>query len=142
MLVIQKLNEEKLAAVSGTEKLEAFLPCTLSAALENGLTPLLMLVEGRPVGAILLGAQPEGEKPVFLRVCGMAVLPEVRRHGLGRMLMSIAAGESVQRQVWFLGADAPGGEDASGFAKAMHFKPAENGTWLLDLSDVEGMRHG
>ncbi|MBR4199854.1 MAG: GNAT family N-acetyltransferase [Oscillospiraceae bacterium] len=98
----------------------------------------------RPVGLLTMNAEPLGEKPCCLIIEQIILLPEYRRHGLGRMLMTLAAGEAVERKIWFLGGRPPQTPEAEGFAKAIHMKQTDwfDDLLLLDLSDVEGLRHG
>lgn len=147
MLVIKKMDSARLAALPDTAALEAMLPAGgLAGALADGDTVFVMLLDDRAAGALLLCSEPEGTRPAFLRVKQTAVLPDLRRHGLGRMLMCVAAGHAVDQSVWFLGCTAPAAEsDAAAFASALHFRPYDTcapDTLLLDLSDVEGLRYG
>lgn len=144
MLIIRKLTEKKLrASGGGAEPDEALRPEALSAALEEGMTVFLMLLDGKAAGVLTMGSEAEGSSPAFVRVRNVYVRPALRRHGLGRMLMCSAAGEAVERRVWFLGCDAALSEEGTAFAAAMHFRAgAAADTLLLDLSDVEGLRHG
>ena len=143
MLVIKKLNAEKLASLGDTAALDAFVPQGLGGCLASGATVFVLLTDNQPAGVLVMDSAAEGTKPAFLRVRQVAVLAPLRRHGLGRMLMCVAAGEAVERQVWFLGCPAALTAEAQAFADAMHFRAGlVPGALLLDLSDVEGMRHG
>ncbi|MFT3874527.1 MAG: tRNA (adenosine(37)-N6)-threonylcarbamoyltransferase complex ATPase subunit type 1 TsaE [Nocardioides sp.] len=61
-------------------------PATLAAALE-GAGGLLAEIDGEPVGALVLDADPSGEV-VFLRRFG--VLPSHQHHGIAQVLVSAA----------------------------------------------------
>jgi GNAT superfamily N-acetyltransferase len=91
-----------------------------------------------------MDAQTVGEKPRCAVIGWTVILPECRRHGLGRMLLTLAAGEAVERQIWFLAARVPQDEAALRFADAIHMKQTEwfDDLRVLDLSDVEGLRYG
>ena len=120
---------------------EGFVP---AAALENGDLLLGLFDAEQLIGLLLLNKQPTDGKPQCAVVETTVVLPAYRRHGLGRMLMALAAGAAAERGIWFLASEVPDTPEAQGFAAAMHFRQTE---WydrylLLDLSDVEGMRHG
>ena len=113
-------------------------------ALEKGSTVFILSDEGRPVGLLETEPGTIGEKPRCIVIGTLVILPECRRHGLGKMLMSVAAGAAVERKIWFLAAKIPDTPEAQGFAAAIHMKQT---VWftdsaVLDLSDVEGMRHG
>ncbi len=143
MLVIKKMTEEKLASLHDTAALEAILPKKPADCLAGGETVFVMLLDDKAVGALMMDGGSEGTSPAYVRVSYLAVLPDLRRHGLGRMLMCTAAGEAVGRKVWFLGCGAQLTGAAAAFASAMHFRAGRYpDTLLLDLSDVEGMRHG
>ena len=100
--------------------------------------------DAQPVGLLTMNAEPFGEKPRCLIIEHLMLLPEYRRHGLGRMLMTLAAGEAVERKIWFLAGRPPQTPEAEGFAAAIHMKQTAwfDDLLLLDLSDVEGLRHG
>ena len=144
MLIIKKLTEEKLRSLSDYAEADAALqPGGLAGALRDGLTVFLMLLDGKTAGVLAMKSDAEGSSPAFARVTDVFVVPALRRHGLGRMLMCSAAGEAVERKTWFLGCSAALSEAGAAFAEAMHFRAGTvPGTLLLDLSDVEGLRHG
>ncbi len=106
---------------------------------------LLVIFDGdKPLGLLEMAAEPFGDRPPCAWVGRVLILPELRRHGLGRMLMALAAGEAAERKLWFITGDIPDTEEAAAFAKAIHLLPDDRfgGRVLLDLSDVEGLRHG
>ena len=148
MLRFHKMKQTELSQHGWTqEPLSALLPegaDYLAQKLAAGDTLFVMYDGEKPVGLLEMDAAPVGEKPKCARVGLVVLLPEYRRHGLGRMLMCLAAGEAVERQLWFLAGAVPETEEAQGFAKAIHMQQTE---WfpdlqVLDLSDVEGLRHG
>ena len=114
----------------------------IPAHLAQGDTVFVIFEEEKPVGLLVMQAEPIGEKPRCAVIANIILLPEYRRHGLGRMLMALAAGEAAERKIWFLAGIVP--PEAAAFAAAMHMKQTEWFTdyLLLDLSDVEGMRYG
>lgn len=143
MLVIKKLTEELLPTLQDTAVLDALLPDGLAGVCGNGRAVFVLLLDGKAAGTLIMDSVPEGSSPAYLRVQNTVVLPELRRHGLGRMLMCMAAGEAVGRKVWFLGCSPHLSADAQAFAEAMHFRAGyAPDALLLDLSDVEGLRHG
>ena len=148
MLRFHKMKQTELSQHDWTqEPLSALLPegaDYLAQKLDAGDTLFVMYDGEKPVGLLEMDAAPVGEKPKCARVGLVVLLPEYRRHGLGRMLMCLAAGEAVELQLWFLAGAVPETEEAQGFAKAIHMQQTE---WfanlqVLDLSDVEGLRHG
>ena len=148
MLRFHKMNQTDLSRSDWEqEPLAALLPDGkeyLMRRLAAGDTLFIMYDGEKPVGLLEMDAAPVGEKPKCARVGLVVLLPEYRRHGLGRMLMCLAAGEAVERQLWFLAGTVPETEEAEGFAKAIHMRKTEwfSDLHVLDLSDVEGLRHG
>ena len=152
MLKIRKIQPADAQALTASgAPLLAVLPAGNYAeqVLSQGGTVFLMYEDGIPAGLCALAspAADTGEKPRCARLLFVAVQPGSRRHGLGRILMGLAANEVAERQenkVWFLAADAPSDPGAAAFAAAMGMKPAQNAEHLLilDLSDVSGLRFG
>lgn len=149
MLRFRKLKETDLPGTEWqSEPLTALLPngaAYISGNLAAGNTVFVIFdEENKPIGLLEMDAQTVGEKPRCAVIGLVTVLPEYRRHGLGRMLMTLAAGEAAGRQIWFLAARVPQEEAAVRFADAIHMKQTEWFTELrvLDLSDVEGLRYG
>ncbi len=148
MLRFRKLKQNDLTQIDWqNEPLSALLPegaDTPAAALMRGDTLFALFEDEKLTGMLEIKAEPVGEKPKCAVVGFTVILPERRRHGLGRMLMCLAAGEAAARQLWFLAGEVPETEEAVGFADAIHMKQTE---WfptlrVLELSDVEGLRHG
>ncbi len=148
MLRFHKLKQAELNQTDWkAEPLSAMLPQGAEyyeKALRNGDTLFVLYDEQKLIGLLGMAAEPVGDKPQCAVVTDVVILPECRRHGLGRMLMCLAAGEAVERKLWFLAGKVPETAAAEGFAKALHMRQTE---WLrdmlvLDLSDVEGLRHG
>ena len=148
MLRFRKLNAaDTEAQIWQKTPLTALLPdglITITAHLEKGDTVFVLFDAEQPVGLLILNQEPVGEKPRCLIVEQIILLPEYRRHGLGRMLMTLAAGEAVERRIWFLAGHLPRTPEAAGFAAAVHMQQTDwfEDLLLLDLSDVEGLRHG
>ncbi len=77
-------------------------------------------------------------------LCGLIIHPQYRRQGLGRTLLSLAAGKAMEFGAYQLYADAPETTLAQLFCQAVGFlqdtkDPAYR---ILDLTDTKGMRHG
>ena len=148
MLKFHPLNEADLDARDWTqEPLTALLPggAEYLRGMQKKGNLLLTVFDGeKPVGMLVMEQTPTAGKPVCAVVDTVVLLEEYRRHGLGRMLICLAAGAAVDRQIWFLAGAVPETEAARGFAGAIHMRktPWYDDLWLLDLSDVEGMRHG
>ena len=147
MLRFRKLKEHDLTVFDWTDaELTALLPSPAyyRETLEKGNMLLVILDGEKPLGLLEMEKEPDGTRPPCARINRVLVLPALRRHGLGRMLMALAAGEAAERQLWFLSGEIPDTKEASGFAKAVHMLPDSrfDGRVLLDLSDVEGLRHG
>lgn len=144
MLVIKKLSQESYASFADADSLGQFLSAEEIAGVRAGAAvAFVMLIDSRMTGALVMAAAAAGTSPAYLKVYNVTVLEDVRRHGLGRMLMCMAAGEAVERKVWFLGCDAQLSADVQAFADAIHFRAGSDpAVLLLDLSDVEGLRHG
>ena len=148
MLKFHPLRQEDFDARDwDAEPLTRLLPDgaeALRKRAEAGDLLLTVFDADRPVGMLMLNREPTDGRPVCAVIEAVVLLEEYRRHGLGRMLMSLAAGAAVDRQIWFLAAAVPETDAARGFAAAMHMRktPWYDDLWLLDLSDVEGMRHG
>ena len=128
---------------------QALTPCMPAdfdpaAAVQAGDLVLTLFDADRLIGVLELKQAPLNGKPVCAVVGSAAVLPAYRRHGLGRMLMALAASAAAERGIWFLAAQVPETPEAQGFAAAMHFRQTDwyDDYLLLDLSHVEGMRHG
>ena len=148
MLRFHKLKQDDLSRTDWQqEKLLALLPGGAdhyASALGKGNTVFVLYDAEKLVGLLEMDAESVGEKPECAVVRTVVILPEYRRHGLGRMLMCLAAGEAVERKLWFLAGAVPQTEEAEAFAEAIHMRKTD---WLpdlniLDLSDVEGLRHG
>ena len=147
MLKFHPLKAEELAALDWqNQPLAAELPSPDFAAksLAEGNMLLTIFEEGKPIGMLELKQQPTDGKPRCAVVGTVVLLPAYRRHGLGRMLMAIAASTVAERGIWFLAGDVPDTPEARGFAAAIHMKQTQwyEDLWLLDLSDVEGLRYG
>ena len=148
MLRFHKLKQADLTLNDwSAEPLSAFLPDGANffeKSLRGGNTLFVLFDEQKPVGLLEMQAEPVGTKPKCAVVSCVLLLPEYRRHGLGRMLMCLAAGEAVERQLWFLAGIVPQTAEAEGFAKAIHMQqtPWFSDMQVLNLSDVEGLRHG
>ena len=148
MLRFRKIKPSDLDKTDWTnEPLAALLPegaDYLSAHIRNGDTVFVIFEDDKPVGLLEMNAETVGEKPRCAVIGTTVILPEYRRHGLGRILMGLAAGEALDRQIWFLAGAVPQTAEAEGFADGIHMKQTE---WfadlrVLDLSDVEGLRYG
>lgn len=117
---------------------------TPAAMLERGSTVYVLYDGELPAGILSVAKAPTATKPVCGVVETVAVLEQYRRHGFGRILMGIAANLLAERRIWFLAGNVPADETAEKFASAIGLKPAESlsGMWMLDLSDVSGLRYG
>ena len=147
MLRFRKLRESDLTVFDLEHaELTGLLPSPgyYAETLARGDMLLVILDGETPVGLLEMAAEPVGEKPRCAWVSRVLILPALRRHGLGRMLMALAAGEAAERKLWFITGEIPDTEEAAAFAKAIHLLPDSRfgGRILLDLSDVEGLRHG
>lgn len=148
MLRFHKLKPEDLSRTDWQkEPLSAMLPGGAQyyeAELRQGNTLFVLYDAEKPVGLLEMAAEPAGENPKCAVVSTLVMLPEYRRHGLGRMLMCLAAGEAVERKLWFIAGAVPETPEAEGFAKAIHMQQTAwfRDMMVLDLSDVEGLRHG
>lgn len=148
MLRFHKMKQAELKLSDWqAEPLSALLPegaDYYEKALKRGDTLFILYDEKKPVGLLGMAADTAGEKPECAVVTIVVMLPEYRRHGLGRMLMCLAAGEAVERKLWFLAGTVPQTPEAEGFAKALHWQQTAwfSDMQVLDLSDVEGLRHG
>ena len=147
MLRFRKLRESDLSAYDwAAAELTGLLPSAdyYAETLAKG-NMLLVIFDGDiPLGLLEMEAEPDSGRPPCARVSRVLILPALRRHGLGRMLMALAAGEAAERKLWFISGDIPDTPEAAAFAKAIHMLPDSrfDGRVLLDLSDVEGLRHG
>ena len=147
MLKFHPMKAEDLETLDwSVQELALCMPADFdpAAAVQAGDLVLTLFDEDRLIGALELKQEPLNGKPVCAVVGTAAVLPAYRRHGLGRMLTALAASAAAERGIWFLAAKVPETAEAQGFAAAMHFRQTDwyDGYLLLDLSDVEGMRHG
>ena len=148
MLRFHKLKQADLALTDWQkEPLSAMLPGGAhyyETMLREGNTLFVLFDDQMPVGILEMEAEPVGEKPKCAVVGNVLLLPEYRRRGLGRMLMCLAAGEAAGRQLWFLAGAVPETGEAAAFARAIHMKQTHwfDDMLVLDLSDVEGLRHG
>lgn len=129
------------------EPLSALLPGGADFVLRgisDGETLIVIFEDGKPIGLLEMKKEPVGEKPRCAEVGLLVMLPEYRRHGLGRMLMCLAADEAVSRSLWFIAGAVPDTPEAAAFAKAIHMQQTLwlNDLQVLDLSDVEGLRYG
>ena len=147
MLRFRKLRESDLTAFDLEHaELTGLLPSPAYYAetLAKGNLLLVILDGEKPLGLLEMAAEPVGDRPPCAWISRLLILPALRRHGLGRMLMALAAGEAAERRLWFIGGEIPDTEEAAAFADAVHMRPDSRfgGRVLLDLSDVEGLRHG
>lgn len=83
-------------------------------------------------------------KPRCAVVSRLVIAPAARRHGLGRMLMGQTAGAVLSHGAYFLAAPIPDTDEARAFAKSVGMKETAlfSDMLMLDLTDVEGLRHG
>lgn len=147
MLLFRRLRAATEAQIDwSTQEITPLLPAPDHAAktlAQNGA--VFVILDGEKVlGLISLAERLTESKPPCAVVTHLTVLPALRRHGLGRMLMGLAANETAERSVWFLAGKVPETEEAQAFAAAIGMKERE---WLaempvLDLSDVDGLRYG
>jgi GNAT superfamily N-acetyltransferase len=147
MLKFRKLKESDLAETDWEQAaLTALLPSPSywEDAVSAGAAVIVIFDGETPVGMLEMDAKPTESRPACAKVNRVLILPELRRHGLGRMLMALAAGEAVSRQLWFIAGAVPETEEAQGFAAGIHLRKSEwfDDLFVLDLSDVEGLRHG
>ncbi|MBQ8922169.1 MAG: GNAT family N-acetyltransferase [Oscillospiraceae bacterium] len=147
MLKFHPLKQDELGPLQWqSQPLAACMPADFDPeqSLEKGNLLLTIFDGERPVGLLELRDEPIGGKPRCALIEHTVLLPEYRRHGLGRMLTAIAASTAAERRIWFLAAQPPETEAGRCFAEALHFRQTEwySDLLLLDLSDVEGMRHG
>ena len=72
------------------------------------------------------------------------IAPAARRHGLGRMLMGQTAGAVLSHGAYFIAAAVPDTDEAKAFAQSVGMKETAlfPDMLVLDLTDVEGLRHG
>lgn len=139
------------------------IPCTALAEREPQADALLSLWQGnnplpmtesesalvvyeddKLIGISIISAKLTDTKPKCAVIPRLIMAPEVRRHGLGRMLMGQTAGAALNRGAYFAAAQIPDTAEAAGFAASIGFKktPLFDDMLVLDLTDVEGMRHG
>ena len=147
MLLFRKLNPDTEAAIDwNAQAITPLLPSPNHAAetlSQNGT--VVVILDGETVlGLLSLADGTTDTKPPCAVVTHLTVLPQSRRHGLGKMLMGLAANITAERFVWFLAGKVPPTEEAEKFAAAIGMKQRE---WLsdmpvLDLSDVDGLRYG
>ena len=147
MLKFRKLKKSDLAetdwehaALTGLLPAPSYWADALSAD-----AVLFVIFDGeKPIGMLEMDAKPTESRPACAKVNRVLILPELRRHGLGRMLMALAAGEAVERKLWFIAGSVPDTEEAQGFAAGIHLRKSDwfDDLFVLDLSDVEGLRHG
>ena len=147
MLHFRKITAADAAAVSWEQAaLTALLPSPdyAAAMLAAGGTVILLTDDGIPAGLLAMPAETVGERPVCGLIDLVVLLPEYRRHGLGRILMGMAANEFAERGIWFLAGKVPADPTAQAFAEAIGMKRTADSAELsvLDLSDVEGLRYG
>ena len=150
MLKFRKLRQSDLDQTDWEKAaLTALLPSSAYYADTIAAGDLLLVIfdtenPQQPLGLLEMAAEPTGTKPPCAVVRRVLILPELRRHGLGRMLMALAAGEAVERKLWFITGDVPETDEAAAFAKAIHLLSDSrfDGMTVLDLSDVEGLRYG
>ena len=147
MLLFRKLNEKTEAQIVWqNQEITPLLPAPSFAeeTLSAGGT-VFVIIDGEAVlGLISIAPGTTDTKPPCAVITHLTVLPAVRRHGLGRMLMGLAANDIAGRSVWFLAGKVPATEEAEAFAKKIGLRQRE---WLaempvLDLSDVDGLRYG
>lgn len=147
MLLFRKLNSETEKLIGwAPQEITPLLPAPDFAAgtLSAGGTVFVILEDEKVLGLIALAQELTDSRPPCAVVTHLTVLPQLRRHGLGRMLMGLAANDTAERSVWFLAGHVPETEEAQGFAAAIGMKQR---AWLagmpvLDLSDVDGLRYG
>ena len=137
------------------------IPCTELDAKEPHAAPLLaMWPESDPItfspdqsalvvyedemliGISVISSALTDTKPRCAVMSRLIMLPAVRRHGLGRMLMGQTAGAALARGAYFLAAHVPDTAEASAFADSVGLRetPLFSDMRMLDLSDVDGLR--
>ena len=112
--------------------------------LSCGCTVIAMYDSTLPAGLLCVSGDTTDSTPVCGIVETVVLLPEYRRHGLGRILMGMAANPLALRQILCLSVRVPDTQEAQAFAAAIGLTPADwlSGMQVLDLSDVDGLRYG
>ena len=139
------------------------IPCPLLAEREPQAEPLLALWPGNNplpmtdaetalvvyeddtlIGISVVSANFTDTKPKCAVIPRLVMAPAARRHGLGRMLMGQTAGAALNRGAYFVAAYVPDTDEAAAFAESVGFRttPVFDDMLMLDLTDVEGLRHG
>ena len=147
MLLFRKLRSETASQIDWqTQEITPLLPKQDFAAetLSQNGTVFVILDAGKVLGLVAVAEDLTDSQPPCAVVTHLTVLPALRWHGLGRMLMGLAANDTAERSVWFLAGNVPETAEAQAFAAAIGMKQRE---WLaempvLDLSDVDGLRYG
>lgn len=124
------------------EPTRAFEERGLLRVPENG-TLFGAFEDGLPCGLLVLSKDTVGERPVCAQVLDLYVSEALRRRQIGRTLLGMAAGTAVSRRIYFLCAKVTEESLAFWDAVGMRESPlAPEGMRLLDLANVEGLRHG
>ena len=91
MLKFRKLKESDLAETDWEQAaLTALLPSPSywEDAVSAGAAVIVIFDGETPVGMLEMDAKPTESRPACAKVIRVLILPELRRHGLGRMLMA------------------------------------------------------
>ena len=116
----------------------------MKAAQTGSETALVVYEDDLLIGISIISAKLTDTKPRCAVIPRLVMAPSVRRHGLGRMLMGQTAGAALNRGAYFVAARIPDTPEANAFAASVGLKetPVFDDMLMLDLTDVEGLRHG
>jgi len=126
------------------EPLLSLWPGDNSLPMTEAETALVVYEDDTLIGISVISAAFTDTKPKCAVIPRLVMAPAARRHGLGRMLMGQTAGAALNRGAYFVAAHVPDTEEARAFAKSVGFRetPVFSDMLMLDLTDVEGLRHG
>lgn len=144
MLTFAKLSKDQITQTDWSAlAITAMLPSNLSLQPDADEIVFAATLDGQIIALAALDGKLPNLLPTGGMLCGLFVLPEYRRQGVGRMLVGLAAGAVMEMGAYFLRAKSPDTDEAAAFSQKIGFRPepASNDTLvLLDLTDTKGLR--
>lgn len=112
----------------------------------NDAQTVLTVFDGQQlIGCALLSKTCDSQGAVRVHLLDLNIHADVRRQGMGRTLLSVAASKAVQWGAAVIYAAAPADEIAAAFCRKTGFAPVSEdlpAMLALDLTETKGMRHG
>lgn len=143
MLTFSKLSAQQISDTDwSTQEICKLLPNLDFSAVDNNQTWFAAWLDGQVIGIASLDGKLSAAQPTSGILCDLFVSPNVRRQGVGRMLVGLVAGAVMEMGAYFLRTQQVDTPEATAFSAKIGFNAdtSASGTLLLDLTDTKGLR--